>query len=351
MRLPIPYLAAAYALILLAPSSLLADRNALPDDFPLPPITYGGAGGGTSRSDAMTLTHCPIILIPDGFRDHTDWTGSNPGNTTTTNGNVYATLLQRGFKPIEIWMIDLSPAGHYMSSIEEATDDLKLFMTAVMQYTGANRIQLVAHGSGGLLARLTLLKYNIAHWVAAEVYIDTPFQGDASKDAIARTLAGDPTAWALMPNSPLLHEIQAYGETPTYSSPRSDIPFRLPTLTIGPDIRTNGRFNSALRGAQNLTFPDYDHNALRCSPETVAAYADFLKRPALPLLPEHDRDADGFRGYQWGGPDFDDNNPHIYPGAPEILGDGIDQDCNGCDKADHGGREMELPIEDRDRTP
>ena len=327
------------ALLLLAPLTGRAGRNALPVDFDLPPITFGGAGGGTSRADAATLTHCPIILVPDLLRDHNDWTGANAGGLAADEGDVYANLLREGFQPIEIWMIDFAPANHHMSSIEEATDDLKLFITAVMEYTGADRVQLVAHGAGGLLARLTLLKYSIAHWVAAEVYIDTFFRGEASDSAAARTLAGDPNAWALTPDSPLLREIRAYGETPSYPAPTPGVPFRLPTLTMGRTAST------ALRGADNRAFPNLNHDSLRCSPSTVATYAAFLKRPAAPLLPEHDSDHDGFRGRRHGGPDLDDGNPNIYPGAPEIPGDGIDQDCNGFDKAAHGGREMEIPLQ------
>jgi len=42
-----------------------------------------------------------------------------------------------------------------------------------------------------------------------------------------------------------------------------------------------------------------------------------------------DTDGDGFTENQG---DYDDNEKSIYPGALEICGDGIDQDCDGGDK-------------------
>ena len=44
-----------------------------------------------------------------------------------------------------------------------------------------------------------------------------------------------------------------------------------------------------------------------------------------------DVDGDGFEAESVGGTDCDDTDPAIFPGATDVPGDGIDQDCDGAD--------------------
>jgi murein DD-endopeptidase MepM/ murein hydrolase activator NlpD len=50
-------------------------------------------------------------------------------------------------------------------------------------------------------------------------------------------------------------------------------------------------------------------------------------------IPCEDADHDGHCSEYSGGDDCWDYNPYVYPGAEEICGDGIDQDCDGMDEA------------------
>lgn len=348
-----PLLAGACCSLLLFAHCAAGDAERFPPDFDVPAAIHGGAGGGRAMAERDSLHRFPVILIPDIARDHRDWTGANPGNAFPQDpADVHAALTNAGFLPIEIWMPDFAPAGAQMSSIEEATDDLKFFMIAVLRYTGANKVQILAHGTGCVLARLTLLKYRIPHWVHAEAYVAGPFHGadPAGSAGIRPALAGRPNAIWLTPGSELLREILLSGETPRSRNPADGRYFRLKTLTIrngmpgGDAWFTANPDSPALAGADNRLLPGLDHDALRCAPESMAAVIPFLSGAAAPYSMAEDFDQDGFRGSVFGGPDLDDSDPDIHPGAREIRGDGIDQDCNGCDLSVLGGRDGEIPL-------
>jgi hypothetical protein len=56
-----------------------------------------------------------------------------------------------------------------------------------------------------------------------------------------------------------------------------------------------------------------------------------------------DADRDGFRAVAEGGNDCDDHDADVYPGAPEVPYDGIDQDCSGADLDDVDGDGVPYP--------
>lgn len=339
------------SLLLLLPSASRADEHHLPADFNLPGWTYGGAGGGKSQAERANLKHIPVIMVPSVGRDHTDWTGANSGITSPLEGgSVYGHLIAAGFQPIELWMVDFARAGDQMTSIEEATDDLKFFIAAVMRYTGADRVLILAHGTGCLLARLTQIKYNMAHWVEGEVYIAGPFHGFGVEDQ-SDALKGYPNAWPVSPGSELLHEIMLSGETPTFHSPMAELSFQPDTLTLRTGLPVAGDpfagspDSPTLIGARNVMLPGLDFDALRTSSDAAAVYVPFLIREASPFASAQDGDGDSFRAAAHGGPDCDDTDDKVYPGAREIFNDGLDQDCNGCDYHPELRRDGEVPLE------
>ncbi len=75
--------------------------------------------------------------------------------------------------------------------------------------------------------------------------------------------------------------------------------------------------------------------ALRGKPSRDALHAvmerSWIGGPVIEVVRDHiDRDGDGYSGF-FGGPDCDDDDPRVHPGAIEIPGNGIDDNCFGGD--------------------
>ena len=86
------------------------------------------------------------------------------------------------------------------------------------------------------------------------------------------------------------------------------------SATIGIQDRTGGTFSSG--------------NVLQASCNSAGVVS---AGSALAFESCLDADGDGYPGPVCGGIDCDDSDPTVYPGAPEICGDGMDQDCDGAD--------------------
>jgi pimeloyl-ACP methyl ester carboxylesterase len=140
------------------------------------PVLGFGAAGPVQRT--------PVILL-HGNNDTPYPTACNP------YGDVHdlaAYLETRGYRPSELWGLgyqgdqcDLisSPtnrSGEAHSTVANVPD-LRAFVRAVRDFTGAKRVDIVGHSLGGTLAREWMRQDNAYHRVGRLVTIDSPHHG------------------------------------------------------------------------------------------------------------------------------------------------------------------------------
>jgi hypothetical protein len=331
----------------LALTSLPASSSTsqLPRDFDLSEVSWGGFGGGEDRQDCGTLSHYPVVLVHDD--------GDGPeGWRTGEDGGLVGALHRAGFDPCEVWALKVGSSGQPLRSLEELTDDVKFFIFSVLAYTRAPQVQLIAEGDGAALVHTTLDKYHLHHLVHAAVYVDGPFQGVPGCDD-DRCFGGEVRCCQLQPGSAMLRRVLLPLETPSglTSVPDGGREGHLRYLALGStpavplDQRTPTSGGWMLDGAANLSSPGLVDRPLHRVEGLWPVVLQLLVDPALACDPQHDADRDGFCSLAHGGNDCDDGNARAYPGAQEIAGDGIDQDCNRHDlDRDVVGWKCERPL-------
>jgi hypothetical protein len=220
--------------------------------------------------------------------------------------------------------------------VEELTDDLKYFMGSVLAYTGAPAVQIVARGTGAVLAHATLQKYRLHDLLHAVVYLDAPFRGIAGCDEI-RCFSGEVRCCSLASGSLLLRRTLLPIEAPAALEvvPDAGRVGRLrylclgSTPAVGLDERSPTQGGWMLDGAANLFFPDLASSPVQAVPVAWQVVVQALSDPAVGCDPAFDQDGDGFCAREHGGADCDDTRAAVHPGAEEGEVDGVDQDCNG----------------------
>src|SRR5437868_6563990 len=205
--------------------------TSFPADFPrivdaslgVPVIGFGGSQGGVER--------VPVIFL-HGNNDTPFPTACNPFGYIH---NLAQFFLDMGYSPRELWGLgyqgdqcDLVATPTNRSAFAHSTEanvpDLRAFVAAVLQYTGARRVDIVGHSLGVTLAREWMRQDHAYHLVRALAAIDGPNHGIISCSPSPLNYFQLPSQGGFTPDSaicreygsdrtPLLARLNAHGET------------------------------------------------------------------------------------------------------------------------------------------
>jgi len=211
------------------PNGLLG--TTFPADFPVvedaslgvPVIGFGSSEGRVER--------VPVIFL----HGNNDTPYATPCNPFGYIHNLAQFFLDAGYSPRELWGLgyqgdqcDLIASPTNRSGFAHSTvanvPDLRAFVAAVRRYTGAKRVDIVAHSLGVTLAREWMRQDRAWHLVRALVGIDGPNHGIINCSPSPLNYFQLPSQGGFTPDSaicreygsdhtPLLTALNGHGET------------------------------------------------------------------------------------------------------------------------------------------
>lgn len=250
-----------------------AAPTAFPAEFPvLLDAEWGfrlGGWGGGERSRPQVRR--PVIFVHGNGRDASNW--DEPGQS------VRARFRTAGYREQDLWALSYNgrggePLTACRTDNARNVPDLAAFLQAVLAYTGAPRVDVVAHSLGVTLTRATLKAHPaLAGRVGAFVAIAGANHGTP--------LCVGPAALyvscdELTPGSRFLRELNG----PDGSE---EAPAGIRTLVVasadGSDPFYLGAWSRSphLKGARALLLPRVGHDGQRVSEAAVAGYLAFLQ--------------------------------------------------------------------------
>lgn len=249
-------------------------------------IPVGGFGG---LSKGAPITHAPVIFVHGNVVDHADYYP------------VRDDFLAAGWTMQELWALSYNGMGNgsgsspIRSNPERDADhagtdglprgtnddnnvpDLAAFIRMVQDYTGSDRVHLVGHSLGVTVIRKTMFVHpDIAADVVSVVGIAGANHGTSlcAPGSEGRQMSCDEialgTPWLAELNGPD-GSLETYGDTAWLTvydgTGAGDVAF------VGPDYGQSPR----LLGAENVEFPNVDHNGLRMGAEYVTFYREWIE--------------------------------------------------------------------------
>lgn len=261
-----------------------------PADFPrLTDSEHGFVLGGFGGAQSLQPNHVPVIFVHGNTADACSWrlvaddfaaAGWNPQSLWALSYNgVGADKDQAPGRPDPRCAQQRADSGGdnipRITSNEVNVADLHAFIQAVRGYTGSAQFSLVSHSLGVTLARRVLQKYpELQADLVAFVGIAGGNHGTSLCPPGTETLF--PACAELQASSPWLAALNGDEEKAAFAPARWMMVY---DGTGAGDVAYQGELagSPALAGADNQTFPGFNHNDLRVLPEIVAIYREFLE--------------------------------------------------------------------------
>lgn len=251
------------------------------DDFPeLLDAEWGyrlGGWGGIRRGHPIERT--PVIFVHGNGEDASFW---DLDNESTLAVNVRERFRDEGYTDQELWALSYNGArcgnNTCQTSNEVNVADLTAFIDAVLDYTAAPRVDIVAHSLGVTLARRALaVRPDLLERVEDAVFASGPNHGTTvcrgSEDIVG--------CHEIHPGSPWLAALNADDETPgdvRYMTV-CDCTGAADHFFLGPDARS-----PQLEGAENLEVPGSAHFVTARGPDVYGRYLAFVRQGSTPVV-------------------------------------------------------------------
>ncbi len=158
--------------------------TSFPADFPTPvdhslgvPVIGFGAAGPIART--------PVILL----HGNNDTPYPTDCNGAMGHAHAFATyLVNNGWQPSEVWalgyqgdqcdtLVDPTVKSSEAHTAAANVPDLRAFVSAVLGYTGADRVDIIGHSLGGIVPREWMRQDDAHHLVRRLVMVDSPHAG------------------------------------------------------------------------------------------------------------------------------------------------------------------------------